>query len=131
MNYSQTTNDVKVTVQPVYLEDQSNPDDNHFMWAYYIRIENKGEERIQLLNRYWEIVEANGQTHEVHGPGVVGEQPVMEPGQTFEYTSGTPLKTSSGFMMGSYEMTTEKGDYFDVTVPAFSLDAPFEPRILQ
>lgn len=131
MNYSQTTKAVKVTVQPLYLEDQSEPDKNHFMWAYYVRIENKGKERIQLLNRYWEIVEANGTTHEVHGPGVVGEQPFMEPGECFEYTSGTPLKTSSGFMRGAYEVTTDTGECFDVMIPAFSLDTPFEPRMLQ
>lgn len=131
MNYSQTTNKVKVTVQPIYLEDQSEPEKNHFMWAYYIRIENKGEQTIKLLNRYWEIVEANGKTHEVHGPGVVGEQPIMAPGESFEYTSGTPLKTSSGFMRGIYEVTTEKGENFDVEIPAFSLDMPYEPRMLQ
>lgn len=131
MNYSKTTRSIKIVVQPFYLEDQSEPEKNNYMWAYYVRIENKGKHAVQLINRHWEIVESDGNRHEVRGPGVVGEQPIVNPGDYYEYTSGTPLKTSSGFMRGSYEMANEKGEFFDVTIPPFSLDTPFEPRMLQ
>jgi ApaG protein len=122
--YSETTKSITVTVRPMYLEEQSEPDENHFVWAYHIRIENDGVETVQLLNRYWRITDARGRVQEVRGAGVVGEQPVLEPGESFEYTSGTPLATPSGFMGGSYEMEAPTGERFDVTVPTFSLDCP-------
>ncbi len=122
--YSETTKSITVTVRPVYLEEQSEPDENHFVWAYHIRIENEGEETVQLLNRYWRITDAKGRVQEVRGAGVVGEQPVLEPGEFFEYTSGTPLGTPSGFMGGSYELEAPSGERFRVTVPTFSLDCP-------
>ncbi len=125
--YRKTTRAIEVTVQPVYLEDQSSPDEGRFVWAYHIRIENHGPETVQLRNRRWRITDGNGQIHEVRGAGVVGEQPVLHPGEAFEYTSGTPLGTPSGFMVGSFEMETENGDLFDVAVPAFSLDSPHQP----
>jgi len=124
--YEAITDDIKVTVRPVYLEDKSEPADNHFVWAYHIRIENLGTRRVQLLNRHWKITDALGRTQEVRGPGVVGEQPVLGPGEAFEYTSGTPLSTPSGVMVGTYEMEGPGGDMFDVAVPAFSLDSPHE-----
>ena len=124
--YSQATRDIMVTVVPQFLPEQSSPDDNRFVWAYTVRIENQGAETVQLIARYWRITDAVGTSHEVRGEGVVGEQPVLEPGQSFEYTSGTPLATPSGLMMGSYEMETQGGDYFEVAVPAFSLDSPHE-----
>ncbi len=122
--YSETTKSITVTVRPVYLEEQSEPDENHFVWAYHIRIENGGHQTVQLLNRYWRITDAKGRVQEVRGAGVVGEQPILEPGDSFEYTSGTPLATPSGFMGGSYEMEAPTGERFDVTVPTFSLDCP-------
>ncbi len=125
--YMSTTESVTVTVNPVYLEDQSSPDEHHYVWAYQVRIENKGERRIQLRTRYWNITDARGKVQEVRGEGVVGEQPVLEPGDAFEYTSGTPLETPSGIMVGSYEMETENGQRFDVAIPAFSLDSPHQP----
>ena len=88
--YSQTTRSIKVTVKPFYLEDQSSPADNHFVWAYHVRIENRGRETVQLRRRHWKITDNRGQMQEVRGPGVVGEQPVLAPGESFEYTSGTP-----------------------------------------
>ena len=91
-------------------------------------IENKGEQTVQLLTRYWRIVDASGRAQEVRGPGVVGEQPVLRPGESFEYTSGTPLPTPSGFMVGSYQMTTLDGSHFEVAIPAFSLDSPHVRR---
>ncbi len=122
--YSETTKSITVTVRPVYLEEQSEPDENLFVWAYHIRIENGGAETVRLLNRYWRITDATGRVQEVRGAGVVGEQPVLKPGESFEYTSGTPLGTPSGFMGGSYEMEAPTGERFDVTVPTFSLDCP-------
>ena len=124
--YSQVTRDIRIIVRPIYLEEQSAPEESHYVWAYQVRIENQGQETVQLLNRYWHITDAAGHVQEVRGPGVVGEQPVLKPGEKFEYTSGTPLKTPSGIMAGSYEMTTEQGSRFEVAIPAFSLDRPGE-----
>jgi ApaG protein len=124
--YSQTTRSLTVTVQPIYLEDQSSPTDNHFVWAYRVRIENGGNETVQLLRRHWKITDAIGRIQEVQGAGVVGEQPVLHPGDSYEYTSGTPLATPSGIMIGSYQMETLAGERFDIAVPAFSLDSPHQ-----
>jgi ApaG protein len=124
--YSDTTRSINVTVKPFYLEDQSAPDQNRFVWAYHVRIENQGGETVQLRNRHWKITDGRGQVQEVRGPGVVGEQPVLGPGESFEYTSGTPLPTPSGIMVGSYEMETPGGESFWVRVPAFSLDSPHQ-----
>ncbi len=124
--YSQTTRGITVTVHPMFLEDQSSPAENHYVWAYRVRIENRGEETVQLMHRHWKITDALGRMQEVQGAGVVGEQPVLEPGGSYEYTSGTPLSTPSGIMMGSYQMETGDGQTFDVGIPAFSLDSPHE-----
>ncbi len=124
--YDRTTRGIRIEVEPFYLDDQSTPDQGHFVWAYKVKIENQGPQRVQLLHRYWKITDATGRVKEVRGPGVVGEQPVLAPGESFEYTSGTPLTTPSGFMVGSYEMTTDEGDTFPVDIPAFSLDSPHE-----
>ena len=123
--YATTTREVTVTVETFYLDDQSMPDDNHFVWAYHIRIENNGRDTVQLISRSWHITDSNGNVQEVTGDGVVGEQPVLGPGEAFEYTSGTPLPTSSGIMVGAYHMVSETGERFDVEVPAFSLDSPY------
>lgn len=126
-DYAMTTRGVTVTVRSFFLADQSSPDDNRFVWAYRVRIENNGRETVRLLRRTWQITDARGRTQHVHGPGVVGETPVLGPGQSFEYTSGTPLDTPSGFMTGAYHMTVpESGEAFDVAIPAFSLDSPHQ-----
>jgi ApaG protein len=125
--YRQTTRGITVTVRPIYLEDQSSPSENHYVWAYQVRIENGGAEQVQLINRYWRITDAIGRVQEVRGAGVVGEQPTLAPGNAFEYTSGTPLATPSGIMVGAYEMETQGGERFDAAVPAFSLDSPHQP----
>jgi len=122
--YSTTTSQVTVSVEPTYLDHESQPEQNIYVWAYRVRIENKGEETVQLRTRHWKITDAYGRTQEVHGPGVVGEQPVLKPGDSFEYTSGTPLPTSSGIMVGAYSMEATGGRTFDVAIPAFSLDSP-------
>lgn len=126
-SYAQTTAAIKVIVEPFFLEEQSEPEDNHFVWAYHVRIENNGQKTVQLMTRHWRITDSLGNIQEVQGDGVVGEQPVLTPGESFEYTSGTPLGTPSGIMVGTYQMETESGDRFDVDIPAFSLDSPHQP----
>ncbi|MEZ0260672.1 MAG: Co2+/Mg2+ efflux protein ApaG [Alphaproteobacteria bacterium] len=128
--YSQTTKDVTVSVRPSYLEQESSPDKNLYVWAYTVKIENKGASTVQLRTRHWKITDAYGRVQEVHGPGVVGEQPVLKPGESFEYTSGTPLATPSGIMTGSYSMQADDGNLFDVAIPAFSLDSGARPAKL-
>ena len=128
--YQKTTRSIEVTVIPLYLDDQSDPDENRYVWAYQVRLENKGDETVQLLTRYWNITDANGKVLEVRGDGVVGEQPILRPKERFEYTSGTPLSTPSGIMVGSYQMKTSDGESFDVAIPAFSLDSPYGQRQL-
>jgi ApaG protein len=126
-DYTLTTRGIRVSVRPIYLEDQSQPDEGRFVWAYRVKIENVGSETVRLLRRTWEITDAQGRTQHVHGPGVVGEQPLLGPGAAFEYTSGTPLATPSGFMVGAYHMVVpESGERFDVAIPAFSLDSPHQ-----
>lgn len=125
--YSLTTHDIRVSVQPVFLEEQSSPDDHQFVWAYQVRIENLGGQAVRLRNRFWSITDAQGRTQEVRGPGVVGEQPLIRPGDSFEYTSGCPLSTPSGMMVGAYEMEAESGERLEVAIPAFSLDSPHQP----
>ncbi|KAA5605577.1 Co2+/Mg2+ efflux protein ApaG [Roseospira marina] len=123
--YSAITHGIRVTVEPIFLEDQSEPDAAHFVWAYQVTIHNESDEAVQLMRRHWIITDANGAVQEVEGPGVIGVQPVLEPGEVFEYTSGCPLSTASGFMHGTYAMRrSESGDMVDVRVPAFSLDSP-------
>jgi len=126
--YSETTHSIRITVKPFYLDEQSSPTENHYVWAYHVQIENCGQDVVQLLTRHWRITDAMGRIQEVRGAGVVGEQPVLKPGESFEYTSGTPLSTPSGIMVGSYEMESANGERFDVAVPAFSLDCPHEPK---
>ena len=123
--YTKTTKKISITVNPYYLEDQSEPEDQHYVWAYQVTINNLGEERVQLKNRYWKIIDSNGEKQEVRGEGVVGEHPILNPGEKFEYTSGTPLATPSGFMEGHYEMETRNGFIFEASIPLFSLDSPF------
>ncbi len=129
--YSKTTRDIRVSVRSFFLADQSRPDEGKFMWAYRIQIENLGREPVQLLRRTWNITDAHGRTQTVKGAGVIGQLPVLEPGESFEYTSGTPLETPSGFMTGMYHMmATVSGEAFDVMIPAFSLDSPFQDNRL-
>jgi ApaG protein len=128
--YRATTRNIQVTVTPEYSSERSAPDEGEYFWAYTIEILNLGEETVQLVSRHWKIVDANGRTEEVKGPGVVGEQPVLHHGERFEYTSGVPLKTPSGVMSGTYQMVTADGDDFEAQVPAFSLDAPSAKRVV-
>jgi ApaG protein len=126
--YETTTSNIRITVKPQFLEGHSRPDEGHFVWAYTIKIENLGQETVTLRTRYWKITDARGRIQEVRGAGVVGEQPTLQPGQSFEYTSGAPLPTPSGFMAGAYQMQTADGRLFNVDIPAFSLDSPHASR---
>jgi len=122
--YNLVTNSISVTVLTSYLDDESLPRDSHYVWVYQVIIENRGSDTVQLMDRYWHITDSNGHVQEVRGPGVIGRQPVLKPGETFEYASGTHLQTSSGIMYGHYEMQTSDGKKFNVDIPTFSLDSP-------
>ncbi|MCX8500210.1 MAG: Co2+/Mg2+ efflux protein ApaG [Alphaproteobacteria bacterium] len=124
--YQKTTRDISITVKPYFLRKQSQPQEDQFFWAYHVEIANSGSDAVQLLRRHWSITDAKGFVHVVDGDGVVGEQPVIGPGERYEYTSAAPLSTPSGMMVGSYDMETRLGEQFEVAVPAFSLDSPFD-----
>jgi ApaG protein len=128
--YEQRTGDVIVRVEPDYLDDQSSPADSRFIWAYTVEIENQTNEDLKVVERFWQIADSRGQVQQVRGAGVVGEQPVVRPGETFRYTSGAPLSAPSGMMLGNYSMQTPEGVRFDVDIPPFLLDSPHEGLIL-
>jgi ApaG protein len=121
--YRAVTRGIEVQVTPRFLAERSSPENGYFFWAYTIEITNHGRDTVQLRTRHWKITDAHGRLQEVRGAGVVGETPVLEPGESFEYTSGVPLPTPSGFMVGSYGMVTAAGEGFDISIPAFSLDS--------
>ncbi|RUM98901.1 Co2+/Mg2+ efflux protein ApaG [Pseudaminobacter arsenicus] len=122
--YSTTTYGIEVTVEPFYLEDRSDPQDSRYVWGYRVTIANQSDERVQLLSRYWHITDGLGRVEEVRGAGVVGEQPELGPGDSYQYMSGCPLSTPSGIMVGRYTMRNARDELFDVDIPAFSLDLP-------
>ncbi|HEV7416092.1 MAG TPA: Co2+/Mg2+ efflux protein ApaG [Tianweitania sediminis] len=122
--YRAITFDIEVTVEPFFLADRSDPAASQYVWAYRVTIDNQSDRWVKLLARHWEITDARGKVNTVDGPGVVGEQPELEPGDSFQYTSGCPLTTPSGFMVGRYDMRTADGTLFSVDIPAFSLDMP-------
>jgi len=119
------TNNVRVEVESQYAPEHSQPFQSHWFFYYTIRITNEGDETVQLLSRHWIATDATGKTEEVRGPGVVGEQPVLTPGESFQYTSGWPLKTPSGVLRGTYQMVTEGGMHFDVEIAPFGLKEPY------
>lgn len=128
--YTAVTDDIQVTVLPEYRADRSEPDGNQFFWAYTVEVANLGQRVVQLLARHWIITDGDGRVEEVQGLGVVGEQPILNPGESYRYTSGCPLSTPSGIMSGSYRMTDEAGETFTVAIPTFSLDSPAQRRVL-
>lgn len=128
--YMAVTHDVSVSVETRYLPDQSRPAHHRWFWAYTVRITNNRDQQIQLTERHWTITNALGECEQVSGPGVVGEEPVIESGATYVYTSGCPLNTNSGAMHGHYVMVQPDGHHFEVTIPAFSLDLPNAGRTL-
>jgi len=121
--YRATTRGIEVQVTPRFLSDRSSPENGYYFWAYTIEITNRGTATVQLKTRHWRITDAHGKLQEVRGAGVVGETPTLKPGESFEYTSGVPLPTPSGFMTGTYGMVTVGGEGFDIQIPAFSLDS--------
>ena len=128
--YHIVTRNIEVTVTPKFLPERSSQEKSYFFWAYTIEINNRGEETVQLKTRHWRITDAFGRVQEVRGAGVVGETPTLEPGESFEYTSGVPLPTPSGFMTGTYGMASTSGEAFDIAIPTFSLDSPEGQRTL-
>lgn len=128
--YQAVTRGISVTVTPRYLPEESSPDEGRYFFAYTVEIINRSLERVQLKARYWRITDGRGHIQEVRGAGVVGEQPVLGPGESFSYTSGCPLPTPSGTMQGSYVMETGSGETFNAKIPAFSLDIPHAKRVL-
>ncbi|MEA2928721.1 MAG: ApaG protein [Hyphomicrobiales bacterium] len=128
--YRAVTRNIEVSVTPEYLSDRSAPDQGEYFWAYTIEITNRGSETVQLRTRHWRITDATGRRQEVRGAGVIGKQPVLKPGESFEYTSGVPLPTPSGFMTGSYGMVSDTGEPFDIEIPTFSLDGPEQKRTI-
>lgn len=128
--YSAVTRGIEVQVEPFYLEERSDPEESRYIWAYRVTIENRSNVAVQLLSRYWHITDGHGRVEEVQGAGVVGEQPELDPGDSYQYTSGCPLPTPSGIMTGSYTMRDAQGELFDIAIPAFSLDLPGTRRTL-
>jgi ApaG protein len=128
--YQTVTRNIEVKVTPRFLPERSSKEQGYFFWAYTIEITNHGAETVQLKTRHWRITDALGRLQEVKGAGVVGEEPVLKPGGSYEYTSGVPLPTPSGFMTGTYGMVTDAGDSFDIAIPTFSLDGPQEQRTI-
>lgn len=128
--YRAVTHNIEVNVEPFFLDDRSDPSESRYVWAYRVTIANQSDAPVKLLSRYWHITDGRGRVEEVRGPGVVGEQPELEPGDSFQYTSGCPLSTPSGIMVGRYTMRNERGETFDIDIPAFSLDMPGNQRSL-
>ena len=128
--YRAITRQIEVTVEPNFRPEDSSSEKRYYFWSYTIVITNTGAETVQLRTRHWIITDASGRKQEVRGEGVVGEQPVLAPGERFEYTSGVPLATASGFMTGSYQMESQSGERFEIDVPTFSLDSPDSKRVL-
>jgi ApaG protein len=127
-HYEEITRNIRIAVEPDFLEEQSEPDEGRFLWAYRVTIENQSDIAVQLLSRFWRITDARGRVREVRGDGVIGEQPVIAPGRAYEYTSGAPLETPSGFMTGTYHMRASTGESFEVGIPMFALESPYEQR---
>lgn len=128
--YEAETAGLVVRVEPQFLPQESDPGEGRFVWAYTIEIVNCSTERVQLLSRFWRIMDENGLTQEVRGAGVVGQQPVLEPGESFSYTSAAPLAAPSGVMVGSYSMLRlAENEEFDIAVPAFPLDSPHQSKL--
>ena len=130
ISYKAITRGIAVSVVPTYLEANSSPSNSQYVWAYHVIIENLGRDTVQLLSRHWMIANARGELTEVKGSGVMGKQPLLEPGESHSYTSGAHLNTPSGMMGGSYQMESDSGERFDVEIPTFSLDSPNQAVLL-
>ena len=128
--YTCVTRDIEVKVLPEFVPERSDASLGHYFWAYTVEIANQGPHVVQVTDRHWRITDANGRVEEVRGSGIVGEQPVLQPGEMFRYTSGCPLTTPSGLMVGTYRVVETGGEVFEAEIPMFSLDSPFIKRVL-
>ncbi len=128
LSYEAETSGIIVRVSPEFLDDESSPEENRYVWAYHVEIQNTGERTLKLQTRHWHIADCEGRVHNVEGEGVVGQTPTLEPGDTFEYSSGAPLSAPSGLMHGIYRLADENGETLDVQIPAFTLDSPYDTR---
>jgi ApaG protein len=128
ISYEAETQDVVVRVKPAFLDEESSPEENRYIWAYHVEIENRGKRTLQLMTRHWHITDREGRVQEVNGSGVVGQNPVLKPGGRFEYTSGCPLNAPSGMMQGTYSMEDETGAMLEARIPLFALDSPYDRR---
>jgi ApaG protein len=128
VSYEAETDGIVVRVKPSFLEEESSPEEHRFIWAYHVEIENKGPRTFQLMTRHWRITDREGRVQEVNGSGVVGQNPVLAPGETFEYTSGCPLSEPSGMMQGTYRLEDEEGGMMEARIPLFALDSPYDNR---
>lgn len=128
--YESVTRGIRVRVSPEFKSEQSTPEENYYFWTYTVEIFNEGNETMHLRSRVWQITDTRGHREEVRGPGVIGQTPQIAAGESFRYTSGCPLSTPSGIMVGSYQMADQTGKLFDIAIPAFSLDSPFGQRRL-
>jgi ApaG protein len=128
ISYEAETDGIVVRVKPSFLEEESSPEQHRFIWAYHVEIENKGSRTFQLMTRHWRITDREGRVQEVNGSGVVGQNPVLAPGETFEYTSGCPLTEPSGMMQGTYRLEDEEGGMLEARIPLFALDSPYDNR---
>ncbi|MBI1340378.1 Co2+/Mg2+ efflux protein ApaG [bacterium] len=126
VRYTAETNGVVVHATPAFFEDQSSPEDDRYVWAYTIEIINRSHRTLQLMTRHWLITDCFGRAQEVRGDGVIGEQPILDPGDRFEYTSGCALTAASGVMRGSYRFVDADGAAMDVEIPMFTLDSPYD-----
>jgi ApaG protein len=126
--YEAETEGVIIRVKPAFLEEESSPEENRYIWAYHVEIENRGKHTLQLMTRHWRITDREGRVQEVNGSGVVGQNPVLRPGARFEYTSGCPLNAPSGMMQGAYRLEDETGAMLEARIPLFALDSPYDKR---
>jgi ApaG protein len=128
--YRAVTRKIEVTVEPTFLPGRSSVEKREYYWSYTIVITNTGAETVQLQSRHWIITDATGGKQDIQGRGVIGQEPVLAPGERFEYTRYVPLRTPSGFMTGRYQMVNASGERFEIDVPTFSLDSPDNTRVL-
>ena len=129
-SFERTTNDISVSVTPIFMDDQSDPEKHFYLWAYQVRIENHGQDSITILDRQWHVIDALGTSQDITGTGIFKERPSLNPGDSFEYTNTIPLSTTSGFMTGKYDIEKNRGTFLEIDAPPFSLDSPYEHKVL-
>lgn len=128
--FERVTHGISIHVMPIFVEQESRPEDHYYLWAYQVRIENQGRHSIKILDRQWSVIDDRGMNQFVSGAGVFEEPPVLKPGDAFEYTNTIPLKTTSGMIAGCYTIDVGGGECLDIEAPLFSLDSPYETKLL-